>query len=320
MIQKKRPGEKVKLISVDELLGVPNGDATEELPIDQIHSFKDHPFRVIDDELMHDLVSSIRHNGILTPVVVRPDSKGGYEMISGHRRMHAAKIIGMETIPGIIKELDDDDATIVMIDSNIQREELLPSEKAFAYKMKYDAMKRKAGRPTRQSSAKNRFERQNNSSQFERNLETAEIIGLQVGESRAQIHRFIRLTELIPELLSLVDSKKLPVVVAVEISYIDKDTQKYISEYIHENGIVKSYQIAELRKYLNEHDSITQNKMIRILNESLPGFKYTKKLTITESTLRTFFSDNYTISDMEKIILRLLKEWKAEQGVNYDEV
>lgn len=315
---KARSGEKIKLTSIDELLGVSNSVTAEEIDIARIHPFKDHPFKVLDDEKMQELVESIEENGILTPVIVRADPAGGYEMISGHRRMHAATLLGMTAIPAVVKNLDDDDATIVMIDANIQREELLPSEKAFAYKMRYEAMKRKAGRPGKngkQLTARNLPVAIKNSSQFERNLETAEIIGQQVGESRAQVHRFMRLTELIPELLQMVDDKRIAVMSAVEISYIPELVQKYLYEYIRENGTVKSYQVAALRKEVTDQGYINQQNMIRLLNDMLPGQSPAtpRKITFSEKKLRKYFSSNYTMQDMEKIMVGLLEQWKKAQ-------
>ena len=219
--------EKIHLTSVDELFGLENAESSIEIGIDRIRSFKDHPFKVMDDDKMADLVESINANGVLTPVVVRGNDGDGYEMISGHRRLYASKLAGLKKIPAFVRELSDDEATIVMVDSNIQREELLPSEKAFALRMKMEAMKRQAGRPSKlgdNNSAQNernlteidaQTDGADNSTQNERNLETAEIIGNEIGMSRAQVRRYIRLTELIPELLDLVDKKRLQFTCAV---------------------------------------------------------------------------------------------------------
>ena len=207
---KNRSGEKIKLTSIDELLGVVNEESAMEIEIDKIHPFAGHPFKVIDDEKMQDLIDSIQENGVLTPVLIRPDNHDGYEMISGHRRMHAAQLAGLVTIPAIVREMTDDDAVIAMVDANIQREELLPSEKAFAYKMKLEAMKRQAGRPSK-----------NNSGQNDQNLSglvSRDVLAQQVGESSKQIQRFIRLTELIPDLLEMVDTKRLNFTIAVDLN------------------------------------------------------------------------------------------------------
>ena len=190
-----RPGQKIKLKSVEELLGVVNEESAMDIEIEKIRPFKDHPFKVVDDEKMQDLVESIRVNGVLSPVLIRPVGNDRYEMVSGHRRMHAAQVLGLERIPAIIREMTDDEATVKMVDSNIQREELLPSEKAFAYKMKLEAMKRTAGRPSKE-----------NSCQIGTNYRADNELSDQVGESARQVQRYIRLTELLPELLDLVDA------------------------------------------------------------------------------------------------------------------
>ena len=240
---KNRSGEKIKLASIDELLGVVNEESAMEIEISKIHPFKNHPFKVLDDEKMQDLVESVKINGVLTPVLLRMDENEDYEMVSGHRRMHAAQLAGLTTIPAIVRELSDDDAIVAMVDANIQREELLPSEKAFAYKMKLDAMKRQGSRTDITSG------------QIDQKLKpviSRNILADQVGESSKQIQRYIRLTELIPELLDLVDNKKLQFTVAVDISYIDKEVQGWIYEYISDTGFIKPKQIAALRNQLND--------------------------------------------------------------------
>lgn len=306
MAEKKlRPGQKIKMVSVDELLGCAGEESSLEIDINRIQPFQNHPFKVVDDAKMDDLVNSIRLNGVLTPVLVRPTDDGGYEMISGHRRMHAAERAGLATIPAIIRELTDDDATIVMVEANSQREEILPSEKAFAYKMRMEAVKRQAGRPGKE-----------NYCQLGNNFGTktsSEELAKEVGESKNQVYRFIRLTDLIPELLEMVDAKKMPLVTAVDISYIDPKVQQYLYEYIKENGMVKSYQVTALRKYLEDYETIGQSKMIAVLNEVITGKTQTKSVHFTEKKLRKYFSSNYTVSDMEKIMIRLLERWKSEQ-------
>lgn len=309
MAEKKlRPGQKIKMVSVDELLGCAGEESSLEIDINRIQPFQNHPFKVVDDAKMDDLVNSIRQNGVLTPVLVRPTDDGGYEMISGHRRMHAAERAGLATIPAIIRELTDDDATIVMVEANSQREEILPSEKAFAYKMRYEAIRRSTGR---KSKADNDVEK--NVSQLGTQKRSDKVLEEEFGESRNQIHRFIRLTELIPELLDMVDTKKMPLVTAVDISYIDQKVQQYLYEYIKENGMVKSYQVTALRKYLEDYESISQSKMITVLNEMITGKTQSKSVHFTEKKLRKYFSSNYTVNDMEKIMIRLLEKWKSEQ-------
>ena len=296
---KTRAGQKIRLASVEELLGVSNEESAMDLEIVKIRAFKDHPFKVVDDEKMQDLVESIRTNGILSPVLVRPVGNDVYEMVSGHRRMHAAVILGMDRVPAIIREMSDDEAIVKMVDANIQREELLPSEKAFAYRMKMEAMRRQGIRQDLTSR------------QFVEKLSSDEL-GESVGMSGRQIQRFIRLTELIPELLDYVDQKRIQFTVAVEISYIDREIQKWLFEYIKDNGVVKLNQISLLRAQL-QAGAITQAKMIALLNDSQPGKAPSSKLTFTEKKLREYFPAGYTANEMRGIIEGLLSEWKRKQ-------
>ena len=298
---KNRSGEKIKLASIDELLGVVNEESAMEIEISKIHPFKNHPFKVLDDEKMQDLVESVRINGVLTPVLLRMDDNEEYEMVSGHRRMHAAQLAGLTTIPAIVRELSDDDAIVAMVDANIQREELLPSEKAFAYKMKLDAMKRQGIRTDLTLS------------QNETKLRSDEVLSKQVGESRAQVQRFVRLTELIPELLDLVDNKKLQFTVAVNISYIDKEVQEWIYEYISDTGFIKPKQIATLRNQLND-GPINQIQMLSIFNNCVMAKKVSRSLTFSEKKLTKYFPDDYTAKDMEQVIESLLEKWMQEQS------
>lgn len=302
---KNRSGEKIKLTSIDELLGVVNEESAMEIEIDKIKSFAGHPFKVIDDEKMQDLIESISESGVLTPVLIRPDQNDGYEMISGHRRMHAAQKAGLITIPAIVREMTDDEAVIAMVDANIQREELLPSEKAFAYKMKLAAMKRQGCRHDLTSGQND----QKLSGSVSR-----DILADQVGESSKQIQRYIRLTELIPDLLELVDKKRLNFTIAVDISYIPQDVQKWIYEYICDNGFIKPNQIAALRNYLGQ-GSVTQSLMISILNSHIPVKAPARKVTLNEKKLTKYFPKNYSSEDMEKVIESLLEKWKQEQEV-----
>ena len=301
---KTRAGQKIRLTSVEELLGVANEESAMDLEIAKIRPFKDHPFKVLDDEKMQDLMESIRINGILSPVLVRPIGNDTYEMVSGHRRMHAAMMLGMDTVPAIIREMTDDEAVVKMVDANIQREELLPSEKAFAYKMKMDAMRRGAGRPTKDNSCQNGA-----------NYRADNELSNEVGESARQVQRYIHLTELIPELLDYVDQKRIQFTVAVEISYIDQEVQKWLFEYIKDNGVVKLNQITLLRTQL-QTGAITQAKMIALLNGSQPGKAPSSKLTFTERKLREYFPATYTTTEMRNIIEDLLQDWKEHQEMN----
>ena len=275
-----------------------------EIEIDKIKSFAGHPFKVIDDEKMQNLIESISESGVLTPVLIRPDQNDGYEMISGHRRMHAAQKAGLITIPAIVREMTDDEAVIAMVDANIQREELLPSEKAFAYKMKMEAMKRQGAR----------IDLTCVQNDHKLGKKSREILGEQIGISSAQIQRYIRLTELIPDLLELVDKKRLNFTIAVDISYIPQDVQKWIYEYICDNGFIKPNQIAALRNYLGQ-GPVTQSLMISILNSHIPVKAPARKVTLNEKKLTKYFPKNYTSEDMEKVIESLLEKWKQEQEV-----
>lgn len=296
---KNRSGEKIKMPTLDELMGIAGEENANELEINRIHNFANHPFKVVDDEEMDELVESIEKNGILVPVLVRPDVNNSYEMIAGHRRMHAAIRIGLKTIPAIVRDLDDDEAIIVMVDSNIQRKKLLPSEKAFAYKMKLEAMKHRVGRKSKE-----------NVSQLGTHYRADSELANELGESRNTIRRFIRLTELIPELLEYVDKKRLPFTSGVDISYLDKEIQKWIFEYIKENGPVKSVQIAALRREIENGAIMTQEKMISILIENQPGGKPNRKVTFSENKLRSYFPEKTSPVEIEEVILNLLEIWK----------
>ena len=300
---RERVGQKIKLKSVEEILGVVGEESAMEIEIYKIHPFKDHPFHVVDDDRMKRLVDSIRENGILVPTIVRSIGNDEYEMISGHRRMHAAQKLGMERIPVIIREMSDDEAIVKMVDSNIQREELLPSEKAFAYKMKMEAMKRQAGRPS------------NNSGQNDQNLRgtvSRDLLAEESGESSRQVQRYIRLTELIPDILDYVDKKRIQFTVAVEISYIDKEIQKWIFEYIKENGPVKINQVKELRVAV-QTGAMTQDKVITILSGNQAGDRV-GDLTLSWKKFSRYFPDDYSRDDMRQVIEDLLKSWVHASG------
>lgn len=299
---KNRSGEKIKLTSIDELLGVVNEESAMEIEISRIHAFKDHPFKVLDDEKMADLVESVKTYGVLTPVLLRSDGENGYEMISGHRRMHAAVIAGLATIPAIVRELSDDDAVIAMVDANIQREELLPSEKAFAYRMKLEAMKRQGVR----------VDLTCDQNEHKLGKKSREVLGEQLGISSAQIQRYIRLTELIPELLDMVDTKKLNFTIAVDISYIDKEMQKWIYEYIRDTGFIQPKQITALRKQLEE-GPVNQGFMISIFNSCIAVKAPERKVVLSGKKLTKYFPEDYSETDMEKVIEALLEQWKREQ-------
>ena len=296
---KSRVADKIKLQSIDELLGVPEIAGTQEIELGRIHSFPNHPFKVLDDEKMETLVDSIRENGVLNPVIVRPDNTGNYEMISGHRRLHAAEIAGLKKIPAIVKEMTDDEAIIKMVDANIQREEILPSERAWSLKMKMDALSRQ-GKRTDLTSGQNVPKL------------TSEILGEEIGMSGRQVKRFVRLTELISELLELVDNKKLGFVMAVDISYFDKTIQQWIYEYIKENGFLKPAQITLLKESTGISNA-TQYDVISILNRAVAKKKVSANVSLSEKKLDKYFPPHYSSKQREDIIIKLLEQWSMSQ-------
>ena len=280
-------------------------ETIKNINIDLLIPFENHPFKKREGIEKEELAESVKENGLLEPIIVRSFSAGTYEIISGHRRVEVCKELGIKTVPAIIKVMSKDEAVIAMVDSNLQREHLLPSEKAFAYKMKMEAIKRGAGRPTKE-----------NSCQSGTNYRADNELSNQVGESARTIQRFIRLTELIPELLDMVDSKRLQFTAGVEISYINKEVQKWICEYIHENGNVNQKQIALLRQELS-NGAITQGQLIDILNESATGRIPKKKVTLSEKKLNKYFPPHYSSADMEKVIENLLIQWKEQGGAEH---
>lgn len=295
-----RVAGKIKLQSVDELLGVPEIAGTQEIELGRIHAFPNHPFKVLDDDKMETLVDSIRENGILNPVIVRPDQTGNYEMISGHRRLHAAGIVGLKKISAIVKEMSDDEAIIKMVDANIQREEILPSERAWSLKMKMDAIKRQGKRSDLTSD------------QNGPKLSAVEV-GESAGISSTQVKRYIRLTELIPEILDLVDQKKVQFTLAVDISYFDEQVQKWIYEYIEDNGFLKPVQIAALKEQANLSNA-SQYNVISILNGALPQKSSSAKVSLSEKKLDKYFPPHYSAKQREEVIIQLLEQWSKEQA------
>lgn len=293
---------KIQLQTVDELLGVPEIAGTMDVAVNRIHSFSNHPFKVVDDDKMDELVASIKANGVLSPVIVRPDKEGDYEMVSGHRRLHACITAGIQKIPAIVKEMTDDEATILMVDANIQREELLPSERAFAFKMKMEALNRQGQRTDLKSS------------RLEVGKLSADIVGQTGGIGARQVQRYIRLTFLVPELLELVDNKKLGLNLAVDISFFDKEVQSWLYEYIKENGFIKPNQVAVLKEQKNL-ENMTQFIVISVLNSALPEKKASAKVALSEKKLDKYFPAHYSAKKREEVILALLEKWKQEQEI-----
>lgn len=297
-----RVAGKIKLQSVDQLLGVPEISGTQEIEIVRIHAFPNHPFKVLDDERMDMLVDSIRENGVLNPVIVRPDQTGDYEMISGHRRLHAAGIAGLQKIPAIVKEMSDDEAIIKMVDANIQREEILPSERAFSLKMKMDAMRRQGSRSDLTSG--------NDCQKW-----SSDEIGETVGLKGRQVRNYIRLTYLLPEILDMVDQKKIQFVSAVDLSYLEAQIQKWVFEYIKDNGFIKPVQITALKNYPNISNA-NQMSVISIMNDALPKKNTVAKVSFSEKKLDKYFPSHYSAKDKENVIIQLLEHWsKAQKAI-----
>ena len=300
-----RVAGKIKLQSVDQLLGVPEISGTQGIEIVRIHAFPNHPFKVLDDERMDLLVDSIRENGILNPVIVIPDQTGDYEMISGHRRLHAAGIAGLQKIPAIVKEMSDDEAIIKMVDANIQREEILPSERAFSFKMKMEAMSRQGSRVDLTCGT-----------EFHKldviNKKTRETIGDEAGMTGRQVTKYIRLTELISSILDLVDSKKITLTMGVDISYLDEQVQKWVYEYYRDNGFLKPVQVEALR---NQQDlsKASQYSVISIMNDALPKKNTAAKVSFSEKKLDKYFPSHYSAKDRETVIIQLLEQWSEAQ-------
>ena len=298
--------ERLNFKSVEELLGVVNEEAAMDIEIYKISGFKGHPFKVVDDEKMQELVESIKVNGVLSPVLIRPTGMDTYEMISGHRRLHAAQLAGLTAIPSIIREMTDDEAVIAMVDANIQREELLPSEKGYAFKMKLEAIKHQGERADLTCAQ--------NGHKYD-GMKSRDVVAESAGVSKNQVSRYIRLTELIPDLLEYVDLKRIPVTSGVEISYLDKEIQKWLFEYIRDNGLVKPKQIALLREACKT-GIMTEGKLIAILNDSQPGRTPSTNNLISEKKLRKYFPSDYTEEDMRSVIVELLEQWS--QGKEFE--
>ena len=297
----KSSARNIELKSVDDLFSTEESRAdaqrekVQEIPLGELHPFRNHPFKVKDDAAMQDTVDSVREYGVLVPAIARPDPDGGYELIAGHRRHHASELAGKETMPVIIRDLDDDAATIIMVDSNLQREELLPSERAFAYKMKLEALKHQGARTDLTSS------------QVGTRLRADELIAQQSGESRNQIQRYIRLTELIPTLLDMVDERKIALNPAVELSYLKKEEQTLLLEAMDSEQATPSLSQAQRLKKFSQQKMLSLDVMRAVMSEE----KKTDldRVTLKNETLRRYFPKSYTPKQMEDTIIKLLEGW-----------
>ena len=306
----KNSAKNIVLKSVDDIFQTEENRAdaqrerVQEIPLDQLKPFKNHPFKVRDDQRMLDTVDSIREYGVLVPAIARPDPEGGYELISGHRRKRGCEMAGLQTMPVIIRDLDDDAAVLVMVDSNIQREELLPSERAFAYKMKLEALKHQGARMDLTSC------------QVGTKLRADEKLAESVNESARTVQRFIRLTELISELLDMVDERKLAFNPAVEVSYLKQDEQRMLLEAMDAEQTTPSLSQAQRLKKFSQEGKLTEEAMSAIMSEEKKSDM--DKVTLRSDTLRRYFPKSYTPKQMEQTIIKLLDVWQKQRQKNQE--
>ncbi len=295
-MRKAGSAAKVKLSSYDDLFGSSveqtGVEQVQEIALSELHDFKGHPFKVLDDEKMQETVESIKSYGVLMPGVVRPRAEGGYEIVAGHRRKHACELAGLSTMPVFVRDYNDDEATVIMVDTNIQREDILPSEKAKAYSMKYEAMKHQGKRG------------ENNS---------LDQVGEAAGESRKTVQRYLWLARLSGELLDLVDKKKIGFVQGVDLSFLPKEAQKWVQTVIEETNVsISTAQSAKLKEY-GKKEELTLPMVRLILAEEKPK---ERKVTIKADRISQYFSEDYSSEDIENIIYQLLEEWNAVHGMN----
>ena len=290
------------IFSTEESRQEQQREQVQQIPIGELFPFKNHPFKVLDDESMQRTVESVEQYGVLSPLIARPCPEGGYEIISGHRRQHAAQLAGLDTLPVIVRNMDDDAAVLLMVDSNLQRETILPSERAFAYKMKLEAMKHQAGRPT-----------QDNYSQVGNNFGTlsSEEMAEELGTSKNQIFRYIRLTNLVPELLDMVDEKKISFNPAVELSYLDTNQQRDFLEAMQDTQNAPSLSQAQRLKKLAQEGHFSYDVAFAVMGEEKKG--ELDKVVIKNDTLRKYFPRSYTPKQMEDTIIKLLDQWQRKQ-------
>ena len=290
------------IFSTEESRQEQQREQVQQIPIGELFPFKNHPFKVLDDESMQRTVESVEQYGVLSPLIARPRPEGGYEIISGHRRQHAAQLAGLDTLPVIVRNMDDDAAVLLMVDSNLQRENILPSERAFAYKMKLEAMKHQAGRPT-----------QDNYSQVGNNFGTlsSEEMAEELGTSKNQIFRYIRLTNLVPELLDMVDEKKISFNPAVELSYLDTNQQRDFLEAMQDTQNAPSLSQAQRLKKLAQEGHFSYDVAFAVMGEEKKD--ELDKVVIKNDTLRKYFPRSYTPKQMEDTIIKLLEQWQRKQ-------
>ncbi|MFR3001277.1 MAG: ParB/RepB/Spo0J family partition protein [Enterocloster sp.] len=304
----KSSAKKIELASVDDLFSTEEGrqdaklEKIQEIPLSELHPFKNHPFKVKDDEAMMETADSIKQYGVLVPAIARPDPEGGYELVAGHRRHRASELAEKETMPVIVRDLDDDAATIIMVDSNLQRESLLPSERAFAYKMKLDAMKHQGERVDLTCA------------QVGHKLDgkkSRDILAEQVGQSKNQIQRYIRLTELIPELMDMVDEKKIALNPAYELSFLKKEEQVDLLDAMDSEQATPSLSQAQRLKKFSQEDHLSIDVMRAIMGEEKKSDL--DRVTFTSDTLRKYFPKSYTPQRMQETIIKLLEAWQKKR-------
>ena len=306
----KSSARNIELKSVDDLFATEEiredaqREKVQEIPLGELHPFRNHPFKVKDDAAMQDTVDSVREYGVLVPASARPDPNGGYELIAGHRRHHASELAGKETMPVIVRDLDDDAATIIMVDSNLQREELLPSERAFAYKMKLEALKHQGARTDLTSV------------QFGQKLSARDQVAKAAGESAIQIQRFIRLTELIPELLDMVDERKIALNPAVELSHLKKEEQTLLLEAMDSEQATPSLSQAQRLKKFSQQKMLSLDVMRAVMSEEKKNDL--DRVTLKNETLRKYFPKSYTPKQMEDTIIKLLEGWYKKRQLSQE--
>jgi len=287
------------IFSTEESRQEQQREQVQQIPIGELFPFKNHPFKVLDDESMQRTVESVEQYGVLSPLIARPRPEGGYEIISGHRRQHAAQLAGLETLPVIVRNMDNDAAVLLMVDSNLQRENILPSERAFAYKMKLEALKNQGARSDLTSS------------QIGTKLRADEKVAQDLGESRNQVQRFIRLTNLIPELLDMVDEKKIAFNPAVELSYLDESQQRDFLEAMNDTQNAPSLSQAQRLKKLAQEGRFSYDVAFAVMGEEKKD--ELDKVVIKNDTLRKYFPRSYTPKQMEDTIIKLLEQWQRKQ-------
>ena len=302
----KSSAKKIELASVDDLFSTEEGrqdaklEKIQEIPLSELHPFRNHPFKVKDDEAMMETADSIKQYGVLVPAIARPDPEGGYELVAGHRRRRASELAEKETMPVIIRDLDDDAATIIMVDSNLQRESLLPSERAFAYKMKLEAVKHQGARTDLTSRQLG-----------EKSQTSIQKVADQAGESQRQVQRYIRLTELIPELMDMVDEKKIALNPAYELSFLKKEEQVDLLDAMDSEQATPSLSQAQRLKKYSQEGHLTLDMMRVIMGEEKKSDL--DRVTFTSDTLRKYFPKSYTPARMQETIIKLLEAWQKKR-------